>query len=754
MRRTRRSFMKATAFALACAMSIGACPVQASEIGEESLKAYLDGEESSGTEKAEEAPYIVEKYVMMNVPYADFFADYSLTDKAVWQVEDGIDAVSTATTSKFKGTTGLAKGTYNNDKYILGVTIPVGVSEDVYRTLNAGLTEKDNYYFTDLEEAPAYYSTMRYENGKYSFSAIQDSGASTEYASIKDLTTTGNYGDYQITLGGFSTSADKGYQTGEDTYEPYTIYGAVLNTEDGKSYGMTTLENLWFGAKVPEAEIAWSVENGKGLKRAHGQGGEFYQFDMNGATLTSVDLITNLGVIKVNKFEDAETEKAADSLKLPEYYTGNLDALAFAITADPNELTVSGIPKDLKDVAITVSGGLAEKAAVEDGKVVLKAAPVDGTSYTVAISSSNYPDITRTVSTAISEAQKEELQKWIGKAKASAGYEANTDLKEHAAEAENMLKDDNASSADAAGLIAELTEKVKKTYPKAEASATLQGSVLEITLKDVELSALDAPSYTITYKQGKRSAVLASGSLDALTKTLETAPEVDTEYTLTIVSDNYQDIVVNAVKAEESPAKPDEKDQTEPTTENQAPTTEKPAQQATTEKQAPTTEKPAQQPTTEKAAGQPTTEKAAEQKTTEKTASTEQPTTEKAAVKKGDTFTSGSLNYKVTNADLTGKGTVEVTGPTDKKLKSITIPAAVKYEGTSFKVTSVGKNAFKNCSKLKTIRIKTKKLVKVGKNALKGIHKNAKIKVPSAKLKTYKSLLKGKGQGKNVKITK
>lgn len=53
------------------------------------------------------------RYITMNVPYTDFYAAYNLTDKSVWEVEDGIDAVSTATTSKFLGTTGLAKGTYN-----------------------------------------------------------------------------------------------------------------------------------------------------------------------------------------------------------------------------------------------------------------------------------------------------------------------------------------------------------------------------------------------------------------------------------------------------------------------------------------------------------------------------------------------------------------------------------------------------------------------------------------------------------------
>ena len=78
-------------------------------------------------------------------------------------------------------------------------------------------------------------------------------------------------------------------------------------------------------------------------------------------------------------------------------------------------------------------------------------------------------------------------------------------------------------------------------------------------------------------------------------------------------------------------------------------------------------------------------------------------------------------------------------------LKSITLPANIE---------TIGSNAFYNCSKLQTIVIKSTKLKSVGANAFKGIKSNAKIKVPSKKLSAYKKLLKGKGQGKNVKITK
>ena len=72
------------------------------------------------------------------------------------------------------------------------------------------------------------------------------------------------------------------------------------------------------------------------------------------------------------------------------------------------------------------------------------------------------------------------------------------------------------------------------------------------------------------------------------------------------------------------------------------------------------------------------------------------------------------------------------------------------------KVKKIGAKAFYKCSKLKTITVKTSKLTSktVGANAFKGIYAKAAIKVPKAKLKAYTTLLKKKGVGKNVKITK
>ncbi len=107
------------------------------------------------------------------------------------------------------------------------------------------------------------------------------------------------------------------------------------------------------------------------------------------------------------------------------------------------------------------------------------------------------------------------------------------------------------------------------------------------------------------------------------------------------------------------------------------------------------------------------------------------------------------------------------------------IPSTVKVSGKSYKVTTIAKNAlkgnkkltkltiganvkkiganaFRGCSKLKSIIVKTKKLTKskVGANAFKGINAKATIKVPKAKVKAYKKIVKAKGAGKNVKVKK
>ena len=121
-------------------------------------------------------------------------------------------------------------------------------------------------------------------------------------------------------------------------------------------------------------------------------------------------------------------------------------------------------------------------------------------------------------------------------------------------------------------------------------------------------------------------------------------------------------------------------------------------------------------------------------------------------------------------------GTVAYQKPYSTAKGKITIPATVKKNGITYKVTGISANAFKNnkkithivigknvqtidskafynCKKLKTITINTTKLTsaKVNKKAFKGIKKTVKIKVIKSKYSKYRKLfilkgLKSKGQ--------
>jgi hypothetical protein len=117
--------------------------------------------------------------------------------------------------------------------------------------------------------------------------------------------------------------------------------------------------------------------------------------------------------------------------------------------------------------------------------------------------------------------------------------------------------------------------------------------------------------------------------------------------------------------------------------------------------------------------------------------------------------------YKIT------EGKAILVGPESKKTKTITMPAAITgrigygrvveiapnaFKGNKYleeitigiEVTTIGKNAFKDCKNLKTIHIKTTRLTEVGKNAFKGTPKTVTVDFRGKK-DEYIKLLKKKG---------
>ena len=174
-------------------------------------------------------------------------------------------------------------------------------------------------------------------------------------------------------------------------------------------------------------------------------------------------------------------------------------------------------------------------------------------------------------------------------------------------------------------------------------------------------------------------------------------------------------------------------------------------------------------------------------------------TDDTAAPQKGDAVKDDKTSVKVEVTDVKKKE-VEYKEPDGKKAKTVSIPATVKINGVTYKVTkiadnafknnktvtkvtvgsniktigknafykctklktvkigknvtTIGSNAFKGCKKLKTIKITSTKLSSktVAKNAFKGLTKATTIKVPKKKLSAYKKLFKQKGLSSKVKV--
>lgn len=141
-------------------------------------------------------------------------------------------------------------------------------------------------------------------------------------------------------------------------------------------------------------------------------------------------------------------------------------------------------------------------------------------------------------------------------------------------------------------------------------------------------------------------------------------------------------------------------------------------------------------------------------------------------LKIGKKFTQGDCRYRIRS-----ETEVVMYGLKNKKAVRVIVPASVKSGGKEYRVhyisnpafsnasrlkeviigenvEGLGPTLFKNCKKLRNITIKSTQLKSVEKNTFKGLKTQVKIKVPARKYGAYKKLLKGKGQGKKVKIVK
>lgn len=247
-----------------------------------------------------------EAYVLMNIPYDDFY-------KAELKNNDvKVDTFTSATKQKTRSS--LAKGSYhvNSDgSDITGVTFPVKVSDisvlkdkkqikdnasvSITTTIKGkettteykgkdALFESDSYSYYVLSKEPSYYKELTVgEDGSFTFSAIEGKSAAPETKQVQaEFKTKSNHGDYQLKF-------DKTEFKSIINIDTDTVYGAVINTTDGTTYGLCHQENIWKGY-----ELAWSTgytteSNGCHLNSEHFE-------SMIGKTIDSVTYYASNGI--------------------------------------------------------------------------------------------------------------------------------------------------------------------------------------------------------------------------------------------------------------------------------------------------------------------------------------------------------------------------------------------------------------------------------------------------------------------------
>ena len=285
-------------------------------------------------------------YVLMNIPYADFYAAESNNA--------GTDIVTSATLQKTRSS--LASGSYhvNSDGTdISGATFAVKVGEgdidwskftrvtdNSSVTITTSIKGKEStttytgknalfesasysYYVLPAGEVPTNYKELTSDSeGNLSFGAVEGK-ETTELANVTaDFKTSSKYGDYEIDFKNLRE------QMVDADGNQATVYGAVVNAADAdgtiEGYGMRAVENIWKGK-----EIAWSC----GLvNESHGSplSSQYYK-SMMGKTIKSVTFYTSTGTYTVAMDQYVPVKDADAAIKAKD---ASLDGANATVNAD------------------------------------------------------------------------------------------------------------------------------------------------------------------------------------------------------------------------------------------------------------------------------------------------------------------------------------------------------------------------------------------------------------------------------------
>lgn len=365
-------------------------------------------EDAAVTEEQPAEPETTSAYVLMNIPYDEFYEAEGIS---------GVDVATTATVKTYNQS--MAAGSYHegyaaadpiSDAKILGITYPVyvedlAVLEDLTKVTDedtatisvasgkSSLTEKEvsgvdllfasgDYAYYVMTGEPTHYKALSVEeDGSFTFSAVNGTVTKAEGMEA-ELSYGGHYTDIELVV------------SAEEITDTAVVNAVTLTTSDGTEYALRHVEHIW-----RKTDLGWNWE----------------ELDGNGLSGKSITNVTYY--LKDTKTDENGTEETVYGIYS---YDVNLTVKLNAgeVTAefaDENTITLTGLPEDIQNAKATVKTQvgrgetatvIAENVDVVNGTITTTDAATEGT-YVITITSDNYADFSVNADYQVAETPEE-----------------------------------------------------------------------------------------------------------------------------------------------------------------------------------------------------------------------------------------------------------------------------------------------------------------------------------------------------------
>ena len=254
-----------------------------------------------------------------------------------------------------------------------------------------------------------------------------------------------------------------------------TVYGVVVGTKEGDSYGLRHVENIW---KI--SKLAWSTGF---VTTAHGNQLQYKDYvPMMGQTISKVTYYTNAGIYEIPM-----------SVYVPVKFDGSVEVADAKASSGETKITLNKLPSDY-EAEYSVEG--LENVKVENGVLTYTAADAKVGKYTLKVTdkSGKYADISAdfTLTTEVTPIIYERDQKALVPAD---GYSAD-DLAAYVKSIESVSVDGTPYAASGKGAVKIIKEDGSIDATAKPFANAKDGQEFEIVVKATGY----AKDYTFTYK--------------------------------------------------------------------------------------------------------------------------------------------------------------------------------------------------------------------------------------------------------------